>query len=187
MNILFDGDSITACYDVLTNKDTMYGFPLIIKEKLNCTYQNNAVSGQTSTNLVNRLNNNFIPDYFILEIGANDAWEKVKYNKVTTDEVFYNNLIEILNKINSLNSNVKVIIQTIATSSTNELLDEIIKKNNIIKKVAVEHNLLLIDTFTYFNNLLKNESKENLFYDDDIHYKESSHKLISLEILKYIK
>lgn len=184
MNILFDGDSITACYDVLTNDDTLIGFPLIIKEKLKCNYQNNAISGQTSTKLVNRLNNNFIPDYFILEIGANDAWEKIKFNINTTSLTFKSNLIKIIEYIKSLNNNVKIIIQTIATSNNGDLLSEINKFNDIIRCLSIKYNLYLFDSYKFLKNLNNNEL---YFYDDEIHYTNIAHKQIALELLKYIK
>lgn len=183
-NILFDGDSITACYDAATNTDSMIGFPLVIKNQVSCNYQNNAVSGQTSSQLVENLNNNFIPDFYFLEIGANDAWEKIKYNKETTDEVFYNNLVQIINHIKSLNSSVKIIIQTIATSNKTSLSEEVIKKNRVIKKVAKEFNLVLFDTYSFFFQL---DDNYQFFHSDEIHYKSIAHKLIANELLEYIK
>lgn len=177
-NILFDGDSITACYDVLTNEDTLNGFPLIIKNSINCNYKNVAVSGSTSTDLLNRLKNNildnFIPDIYIIQTGANDAWNKIKYNIEVTNEQYYTNLVNIINFIKQLNPNVVIIIQTIVTTNKSLLLKEIKDKNDIIKKIAIQLECSLIDNFSLFSN-------EDI-YDDEVHYKESFHERIADEI-----
>ncbi len=186
-NILFDGDSITACYDVITNDNTLNGFPLIIKQHLKCNYKNTAVSGSTSSDLLNRLKNNilndFIPDIYVIQTGANDAWNKIKYNIEVSDELYYNNLVNILKIIKSLNKDVKIIIQTIATTNKSLLLEEVISKNNIIKQIAKEFNCILIDNFLIANKLA---SVADYFYNDEIHYKESFHELISDLIIKFI-
>lgn len=181
-NILFDGDSITACYDVVSNDNTLNGFPLIIKNSINCNYMNVAVSGSTSCDLLNRLKNNilndFIPDIYIIQTGANDAWNKIKYNIEVTNEKYYENLYNILCFIKNINNNVKIIIQTIATSNKSLLLEEIVNKNNVIKKISNEFNCILINNFSLLN--------DKDLYDDEIHYKEHFHKIIADEIKKVI-
>lgn len=180
MKLLFNGDSITSCYNVETNEDDMCGYAKILGHAFDIDYVNKAVAGATSSDLLNTVYGDVTPDYFILQIGANDAWNKIKNNIYVSSEQFYNNICSIIAEVKKLNSDVVVILQTIATTATAELLSEINRLNDVIRKISFESNYILIDNYDILNN--SPFDNEELFFDDNIHYKYRSHFIIAKTI-----
>ncbi len=179
MRIYFDGDSITACYDANTNKNDLLGFSVMVQNSFAHEFVNNAVPGCTSKDLLDRLKFDVKYDVFILQIGANDAWNKIKEGVVTSNEVFHDNLNQIVMKCFDNNSDCKVILQTIATSSNTELLEEVKNKNEVIRSF-VDKNCIIVDSFEIINN--STEAIDELFYPDTIHLKPKAHVLIAKQL-----
>ncbi len=205
--ILFDGDSITDCFrtqkivdnDFYSKEENIgFGYPVILKSMLKVlthtehTYKNNAIAGATTTSLLKRIDDSakFKPDFFVLLIGINDCFNKVKTKQGTDDLDFENNYREILTKMTKANPNIKIIIQTVTYNQGKKtddfLVKEVEKKNQIIMKISEEFNCMIIDT----NKLLAEEIKKtkliDWIYEDGIHYTYNTHMFIADKILPYL-
>lgn len=207
MKILFDGDSITDCYktqNIIPNglyakgANLGVGYPMLVSNflKINTMteyiIENHGVAGESIDDLLDRINKacEFNPDYYVLMIGINDLWRVVGSNKTVLNEDFENNYRKILDRIKKNNNDVKFIIQTITyTQSENSndfFIKEVVEKNNIIKKLAKEYNVMLIDSNKIILEKIKETKHSDWLFDDGIHYTSHTNMLIANEIIKLI-
>ncbi len=205
--ILFDGDSITDCFrtrdfvekDFYSNEDNLgFGFPIMLKSMLKVlthtehVYKNNAVAGNTTTTMLERIDESakFKPDFLVLLIGINDCFNKVKTKQGTDDLDFENNYREILNRMIKDNKELRIIIQTVTYNQGDKtdpfLVKEVDGKNQIIKKLADEFNCMLVDSNTLLNKKIQETNLIDWIYEDGIHYTCNTHMYIADKILPYL-
>lgn len=205
--ILFDGDSITDCFrtqdiveiDFYSKEENLgFGYPIILKSMLKVlthvehTYKNNAIAGATTTSLLARIDESakFKPDFFVLLIGINDCFNKIKTKQGTDDLDFENNYRTILQKMTKANPDIKIIIQTITYNEGKKtdpfLVKEVEGKNEIIKKIAEEFNCMIIDINQLLDKQIKSTKLIDWIYEDGIHYTYNTHMFIADKILPYL-
>lgn len=172
-NIIFFGDSITAGYGL--DKDEAY--PKLFQDKLNhknLSYNviNAGLSGETSAGGLRRVDwilKNKV-DFFILELGANDALRGLDLDHT------YKNLVGIIKKARGKYPMAKIYLCEMK-APPNLGLEYTNKFENIFRKVANDTN---IKTIPFILEKVAGNSDLNL--QDGIHPTSEGHKVIAENI-----
>ncbi len=166
IKVVFFGDSITQA-GASTN-----GFIRIDDSLLNAGGSANydligaGISGNKVYDLYLRLEDDVIsksPDIVVIWIGVNDVWHK-KMGTGTDADKFEKFYLAIIKKLKAINA--KIIVCTPATIGekndySNEQDGDLNKYSNIIRKIAVDQNLTLIDLRTEFLSYEKTNNPTN--------------------------
>ena len=131
------------------------------------------------------------PNTVVIWVGVNDVWHK-KTSGTGTDadkfEKFYNALIKKLQA-----KNIKVIICTPAaigekTDFSNELDGDLNRYSNIIRQIAKNNNVGLIDlrkAFLDYNLANNPENKDrNILTSDGVHLNEKGNQFVAEQMMK---
>ncbi len=134
------------------------------------------------------------PDVVLIYIGVNDVWHKVSYGTGTDPdkfEKFYNAIIKKLRE-----RNIKIILCTAAvigekTDFTNQQDGDLNKYAVIIRNLARQNDLPLVDLrqkFLDYNKQYNTENKEQgILTRDRVHLNAKGNQLVADEMWKTIK
>jgi lysophospholipase L1-like esterase len=167
IKVIFFGDSITEA------GANPHGFIRIDDSLLNTGGANNydligaGVSGNKVYDLYLRLEDDVIsksPDIVVVWIGVNDVWHK-KMGTGTDADKFERFYLALVKKLKA--ANAKIVVCTPATIGekndyTNEQDGDMNKYSNIIRKIATDQNLTLIDLRTAFESYEKTNNPNNV-------------------------
>jgi lysophospholipase L1-like esterase len=196
--IIFFGDSITQAavkpggYIVKINE-------LASKEKVGDKYDfiGAGIGGNKVYDLYLRLDEDVLsknPDIVIIYVGVNDVWHKRSYGTGTDPDKFEKFYTAVIKKL--LEKNIKIALCTPAaigekTDFSNELDGDLNSYSNIIRSLAEDHNLPLIDlrkAFLDYNLKHNSENKESgILTSDRVHLNEVGNQLVADEMWKVIK
>ncbi|MDZ4993062.1 SGNH/GDSL hydrolase family protein [Clostridium perfringens] len=187
LSIVFTGDSITHG-PLHTKGYRSYSehFRERLKEefinnitKENIMVFNTGISGATTRDIINDFHicvNIYDPDIVFIMLGMNDSSNQI----VSLDE-YRSNIIELINKVREIGA-----IPILQTSNTIKM--DLSRKSlkfymEIIRDIAREKNVMLIDHYSHWESLEKENSNiKNELLNDLIHPNEKGH----LEIVKFI-
>jgi lysophospholipase L1-like esterase len=167
IKVIFFGDSITQL-GAFPN-----GFIRIDDSLLNAGGSGNydligaGISGNKVYDLYLRLEDDVIsksPDIVVIWIGVNDVWHK-KMGTGTDADKFERFYLAIVKKLKA--NNARIIVCTPATIGekndyTNEQDGDMNKYSNIIRKIAIDQNLTLIDLRSAFESYEKTNNPNNV-------------------------
>ncbi len=127
-----------------------------------------------------------LPDVVIIWIGVNDVWHKALLGTGTDADKFEIFYTAIINKLQA--KKIKVILTTPAaigerTDNTNQQDGDLNKYSNIIRKLAITHDCMLVDLrkdFLSYN--LKNNSankEAGILTTDRVHLNDAGNRLVA--------
>jgi len=196
--IVFFGDSITQ------QGAGKGGYIDLIQEKINAKgIQNDwevvgaGIGGNKVYDLYLRMDSDVLtknPDIVVIYIGVNDVWHKVSSGTGTDPdkfEKFYNAIIKKLQQ-----RNISVILCTPAvigekTDFTNQQDGDLNKYAAIIRSIARQNNLFLVDLrqkFLDYNKQYNSENKEQgILTTDRVHLNEKGNEFVAAEMWKAIQ
>jgi lysophospholipase L1-like esterase len=134
------------------------------------------------------------PDVVVIYIGVNDVWHKASYGTGTDPdkfEKFYNAIIKKLQQ-----RNISVIVSTPAvigekTDFTNQQDGDLNKYAAIIRNIASQNNLPLVDLrqkFLDYNKQFNSENKEQgILTRDRVHLNAKGNQLVADEMWRILK
>jgi lysophospholipase L1-like esterase len=134
------------------------------------------------------------PDVVVIYIGVNDVWHKVSYGTGTDPdkfEKFYNAIIRKLSQ-----NHISVILCTPAvigekTDFTNQQDGDLNRYSVIIRNLATQNNLPLVDLrqkFLDYNKQYNTENKEQgVLTRDRVHLNPKGNQLVAEEMWKILK
>lgn len=186
-SIVFTGDSIT--HGPLHTKGYR-SYTEHFRERLKEKFKNNiieedimvfntGVSGATTRDVIRDFNicvNIYDPDIVFIMLGMNDS-----LNEIVPLEEYRSNILELINKVREIGA-----IPIIQTSNIIKM--DLSRKNlkfymDIVREVARENNVMLIDHYSHWEELEKeNSNLKNELLNDLIHPNENGH----LEMAKFI-
>lgn len=189
-NIIYDntivcfGDSLTSGYGIGIENS----YPSILQEKVNAPVVNSGISGNSTTNALNRVISDVVdkdPLITIIEFGANDLYLK------TDPAIVKSNLIKMIDLIKTENNEiflVRFFNQEMAQNTTEiagiEITEEykalISDYYNIYDEIAQEKNIYIIDNF--WDEVWGNEY---MFYDE-VHPNKQGAEIIATNIYNAI-
>lgn len=187
LNIVFTGDSIThGPLHTKGYRSYTEHFRERLKEKFknniikeNIMVFNTGVSGATTRDIIRDFNicvNIYNPDIVFIMLGMNDS-----SNEIVPLEEYRKNILELINKVRKIGA-----IPILQTSNTIKI--DLSRKSlkfymDVIREVARENNVMLIDHYSHWEDLEKENSNiKNELLSDLIHPNEKGH----LEIVKFI-
>ena len=182
-SIVFTGDSIThGPLHTKGYRSYTEHFRERLKEKFkneNIMVFNTGVSGATTRDVIRDFNicvNIYDPDIVFIMLGMNDS-----SNEIVPLEEYRSNILELINKVREIGA-----IPIIQTSNIIKM--DLSRKNlkfymDIVREVARENNVMLIDHYSHWEELEKeNSNLKNELLNDLIHPNENGH----LEMAKFI-
>jgi lysophospholipase L1-like esterase len=196
--IIFFGDSITQAGVNPGGYIVKIG-ELATKDNLAARYDfiGAGIGGNKVYDLYLRMEDDVLskqPDIVVIYVGVNDVWHKRSYGTGTDPdkfEKFYNALIKKMQA-----QNIKLILCTPAaigerTDFSNELDGDLNNYSNIIRGIAKNHGVPLVDlrrAFLDYNQQHNTENKESgILTTDRVHLNEKGNQLVADEIWKSIK
>ena len=196
--VIFFGDSITEAGakpgGYITRIDSMAR-----KENRGSQYEflGAGVGGNKVYDLYLRLEDDVLsknPDVVIIYIGVNDVWHKQSSGTGTDPDKFEKFYTAIINKLKAKNS--KIILCTPAvigekTDFTNQQDGDLNKYSGIIRNIAKNNNLALVDLRQLFLDYNKQNNPENkemgVLTIDRVHLNPKGNQLVADEMWKAIK
>ncbi len=182
-SIVFTGDSIThGPLHTKGYRSYTEHFRERLKEKFkneNIMVFNTGVSGATTRDIIRDFHicvNIYDPDVVFIMLGMNDS-----SNQIVPLEEYRSNILELINKVREIGA-----IPIIQTSNIIKM--DLSRKSlkfymDIVRAVARENNVMLIDHYSHWDELEKeNSNLKNELLNDLIHPNEKGH----LEIVKFI-
>ena len=183
LSIVFTGDSIThGPLHTKGYRSYTEHFRERLKEKFkneNIMVFNTGVSGATTRDIIRDFHicvNIYDPDVVFIMLGMNDS-----SNQIVPLEEYRSNILELINKVREIGA-----IPIIQTSNIIKM--DLSRKSlkfymDIVRAVARENNVMLIDHYSHWEELEKeNSNLKNELLNDLIHPNEKGH----LEIVKFI-
>ena len=187
LNIVFTGDSIT--HGPLHTKGYR-SYTEHFRERLKEKFKNNiikehimvfntGVSGATTRDIIRDFNicvNIYNPDIVFIMLGMNDS-----SNEIVPLEEYRKNILELINKVRKIGA-----IPILQTSNIIKM--DLSRKSlkfymDVIREVARENNVMLINHYSHWEDLEKENSNiKNELLSDLIHPNEKGH----IEIVKFI-
>ena len=134
------------------------------------------------------------PDIVVIYVGVNDVWHKQSFGTGTDADKFEKFYQAILGKLKS--QNIKVVVCTPAvigerTDFSNQLDGDLNKYSNIIRRMATEQNIPLVDLRKHFLDYnLKNNSgnqESGILTNDRVHLNEKGNRLVAEKMWEVIK
>ncbi len=188
IRIVFFGDSITEA------AVKPHGFIMIDDSLLNPNGASNyeligaGVSGNKVYDLYLRMEDDVIsrsPDIVVIYVGVNDVWHK-KMGTGTDADKFERFYLALVKKFRS--ANIKVIVCTPAAigerfDNTNEQDGDMNHYSNIIRKIAADQHLTLVDLRSAFGEYEKLNNKNNvdrgLLTADGVHLNDAGNLFVA--------
>lgn len=196
--VIFFGDSITEA-GVKPGGYIIKIGDLSTKDKVADQYEfvGAGIGGNKVYDLYLRLEDDVLsknPDVVIIYVGVNDVWHKRSYGTGTDADKFQKFYTALIKKLQA--QNIKVLLCTPAaigerTDFSNELDGDLNNYSNIIRDLAKENNLPLVDlrkAFLEYNKQFNTDNKESgILTTDRVHLNEKGNQLVAEEMWKVIK
>ncbi|MCL2096886.1 MAG: SGNH/GDSL hydrolase family protein [Oscillospiraceae bacterium] len=125
---------------------------------------NTAVSGDTTRHLKARWQTDVIdlsPDYLSIKIGVNDVWRKFDSPRdpslavgIAEYEANYRELIALTKEKTKVKKIILITPFLAETDRTEPMMAEILRYTEVVKKIACENNLLLVDLQPEFDRYM---------------------------------
>ena len=177
------GDSITRGDKVKNNYVDMWKKTLKDKySQATIKMVNAGVSGNTARDGLKRLERDVLrynPDLVSISFGWNDLSQRVE------KENFEKTLKEIIKKIKEKNPHTEILLLTTSLVSDNLANTYAKRYNEIIRKVAREHNLGLVDIYKAWKSKLEFGALPEKYMADFAHPNEEGHKIFAEELMKF--
>ena len=134
------------------------------------------------------------PDIVVIYVGVNDVWHKTSSGTGTDADKFENFYLAIIKKLKE--RNIKTILCTPAvigerTDFSNSQDGDLNFYSNIIRRIAKQNNLPLVDLrrkFLDYNLVHNKENKErDILTTDRVHLNAAGNQLVAEEMWKVIK
>ncbi len=195
------GDSIAYGSGLMNPKDACYG--KIVSDTNGYDYANHAIPGHTTTNLLNRLEEDAViadiekADIISISIGGNDflmsnlfglmfdAIVKSDYTQFDAiGESFYANFCRIVDRINALNADAVILMQTLYNPQSGYLRAAYQAGADRINAAIARYNeaypgeIVIVDVGTALSDTMDN------FASDDIHPSTLGNEKIAVAILE---
>ena len=188
IRVVFFGDSITEA------AVKPHGFIMIDDSLLNPNGASDyeligaGVSGNKVYDLYLRMEDDVIsrsPDIVVIYVGVNDVWHK-KMGTGTDADKFERFYLALVKKFRA--ANIKVIVCTPATigerfDNTNEQDGDMNHYSNIIRKIAADQHLTLVDLRSAFEEYEKLNNKNNLdrglLTSDGVHLNDAGNMFVA--------
>jgi len=196
--VLFFGDSITQA--------GVQPGGYIVKIKELATQENaqnkfefigSGIGGNKVYDLYLRLEEDVLsksPDIVFIYVGVNDVWHKQSHGTGTDADKFEKFYHALVTRIKAKGAEVILVTPAVIgerTDFSNELDGDLNKYSNIIRSLAKQHNLKLVDlrsTFLEHNRRYNTENKESgILTTDRVHLNEKGNQLVADEMWKMIK
>jgi lysophospholipase L1-like esterase len=167
LKVVFFGDSITQAAINPNGFITIDDSLLNPKGSSNYDLIGAGISGNKVYDLYFRIDDDVIsksPDIVVIYVGVNDVWHK-KMGTGTDADKFEKFYLAMVKKFKA--ANMKVIVCTPASigekyDNTNEQDGDMNKYSNIVRKIAVDQQLTLVDLRSEFETFEKNNNTNNL-------------------------
>jgi lysophospholipase L1-like esterase len=196
--VIFFGDSITQLGvepgGYITRIDSMCK---VENKSAQYDFIGSGIGGNKIYDLYLRMDDDVLaknPDIVLIYIGVNDVWHKTSYGTGTDPdkfEKFYNSIIKKLK-----DRNITVILCTPAvigekTDFTNQQDGDMNKYAAIVRNIAKQNNLPLVDLRQKFLDYNKQNNPENkeqgILTRDRVHLNEKGNQLVADEMWRAIK
>lgn len=155
------------------------------------------VSGNKIYDLYLRLDEDVLskkPDIVIIFVGVNDVWHKALRQTGTDPDKFEKFYQAIINKLKDIGSKIVLCTPTTIgekTDFSNPQDGELNEYSNIVRNLAKENNLKLIDLRKLFldYNLTNNHDNQDkgILTVDGVHLNDKGNGLVAKEMWKWIK
>jgi lysophospholipase L1-like esterase len=196
--VVFFGDSITAA-GVKPGGYIVKVGELAAKDKLANSYEfiGAGIGGNKVYDLYLRMDDDVLarkPDVVVIFVGVNDVWHKRSYGTGTDADKFEKFYTALINRMSA--QQIKVVLCTPGaigerTDFSNELDGDLNNYSNIIRRLAQQNNLPLIDlrkAFLEYNLKNNAENKESgILTTDRVHLNEKGNDLVAEYMWKTIK
>jgi len=196
--VIFFGDSITEA-GVKPGGYVVRTADLAAAEKLSDQFEisGSGIGGNKIYDLYLRLDEDVLakaPDIVVIYVGVNDVWHKSLLGTGTDPdkfERFYNALLKKLRE-----KNIKAVLCTPAavgerTDFTNELDGDLNRYCEIVRRIAAQNNLPLVDlrkAFLEYNRGHNTSNQESgILTSDRVHLNDKGNALVAEEMWKVIK
>ena len=188
IKVVFFGDSITEAAVKPNGFITIDDSLLNPKGASNYELIGAGVSGNKVYDLYLRMEDDVIsksPDIVVIYVGVNDVWHK-KMGTGTDADKFERFYLALIKKFKS--ANIKVILCTPATvgerfDNTNEQDGDMNHYSNIIRKIAADQHLTLVDLRSAFGEYEKLNNKNNvdrgLLTSDGVHLNDAGNIFVA--------
>ena len=189
--IIFFGDSITDAHRSVMNP-LGTGYVSMIQNSVNDTLMNQGISGNTSKDLLYRLQRDVLDvdaDEVFIMIGINDVWQryKEKYDGLYLNvEAYRDNLETMIQKIQENSKEITLLMPFyLNTDKEDAMHQRTVLFQEALKEIALKYNLKLIDIQAQMNTYL-NDHDASTISDDYVHVNDLGNKIIADTILKHI-
>lgn len=199
--VIFFGDSIT---ELGVKRDKYVGYILKMDSMLKVEKKNDqyelvgaGVSGNKVYDLYLRMEDDVLsknPDVVVIYVGVNDVWHKTLLGTGTDADKFEKFYLAIIKKLKD--RGIKVIVCTPAVvgeknDMSNQLDGDLNRYSNIIRDIAKNNSLPIVDLRKKFLELEKNNNPENkekeVYTYDRVHMNDKGNQVIADEMWKVIK
>lgn len=196
--IIFFGDSITEAgvnpggY-ITMMKDMIKNSPAAANYEL----AGAGIGGNKIYDLFLRMDQDVLaakPDIVVIWVGVNDVWHKQSHGTGTDPDKFERFYLAVIKKLKD--QNIKPVLCTPAvigerTDFSNELDGDLNRYSNMIRRMATEQNLPLIDlrkAFLEYNLKSNPENKEaGILTTDRVHLNEKGNRLVAEKMWEVLK
>lgn len=185
--ILFEGDSVTDALRDRNDLCSLAGYSKYVYEYLNCRCFNRGVGGDTSRQLLDRLENDILetnPTILSFLIGVNDTWRKFDSNLIITSiETFA--CVEKIIKVARRYVNQIIILEPFLLDVDYEkkkFRDDLSPRIWSIRELAQKYKTVYVP----LNGIFAEECcaiEPSILSYDGVHPTEEGHKLIAREWL----
>ena len=196
--IIFFGDSITQAGVQPGGYITRIG-ELATKEGLanKFDFVGAGIGGNKIYDLYLRLEDDVLskdPDVVFIYVGVNDVWHKQSYGTGTDADKFERFYNAVIKKIIAKGAQVILVTPAVIgerTDFSNQLDGDLNRYSNIIRSIAQQNGLKVVDlrnAFLAYNKQNNPENKEQgILTTDRVHLNEKGNQLVAEEIWKVIK
>jgi isoamyl acetate esterase len=196
--IIFFGDSITQA-GVQPGGYIIRIGELATKEGVRDKYDfiGAGIGGNKVYDLYLRLEDDVLskkPDVVFIYVGVNDVWHKQSYGTGTDADKFEKFYKALIAKITANGSKIVLVTPAVVgerTDFSNELDGDLNRYSNIIRTLAKDNGLPLVDlrnAFIEYNKRYNPSNKESgILTTDKVHLNEAGNQLVADEMWKVIK
>jgi isoamyl acetate esterase len=196
--IIFFGDSITQA-GVQPGGYIMKIGELATKEGVSNKYDliGAGIGGNKIYDLYLRLEDDVLnknPDIVFIYVGVNDVWHKQSYGTGTDADKFEKFYNAVITKIKAKGAQIILVTPAVVgerTDFSNQLDGDLNLYSNIIKGIAKQNNLKVIDLRTAFLEYNKKNNPENkesgILTTDRVHLNEKGNQLVADEMWKVLR
>ena len=198
MQIVFFGDSITQAGVLPSGYITRFG-QLLEKEGVKANYEliGKGIGGNKVYDLYLRMDDDVLalrPDVAVIWVGVNDVWHKRTYGTGTDPDKFVKFYQAIINKLKA--NHIRPVLCTPAaigerTDFSNEQDGDLNHYSNLIRKLATDNNVPLVDLRKVFlaYDLGKNPGnyEKGILTTDRVHLSETGNQLVAEKMWEVLK